>query len=262
MIIPEMTKAIQDQHKCSREVAAAISKKWVGEIIEMTKDLSKFVLPKYEGIMRNFVPIVTGKRVFEKRKKMIPFSKIATTSDEALAIVLLENSCNYWMDMFRDPDKKNKAKWSAPLYSGDGKGKNAIKYGGWTEAGLVRFKQINDQFVKPLRRTADYKAFESNFIRELVTADIKKREDKKKARKASREDFVDYEEGNGEKKNLNPAGDDLSEVSDEEELSEETAQTGISDLTNPKSIRSESTEECVLGRDEEIWKKATNVASL
>ena len=95
-----------------------------------------------------------------------------------------------------------------------------------------------------------------------MTADIKKRKAKTKVGKVSREDFVDYEEENGGKKNLNPAGDDLSEVSDEEELSEETAQTGISDLTNPKSIQSESTEECVLGRDEEIWKKATNVASL
>jgi hypothetical protein len=76
--------------------------------------------------------------------------RIATVSDEALALLQLENSENRWTTEFSKNDNGQEVKQRdlpKPLYTSGGQNKMdqkgfTKKHGGWTEEGIVRFNRL------------------------------------------------------------------------------------------------------------------------
>lgn len=86
-----------------------------------------------------FLPGVVGRK---KYKNVVAFkivSKIATISDEAFAILLLENSWNKWEDELakrtKDPSKLTPTKWTSSKTQGK-------RYCGWHKEGILRFNEL------------------------------------------------------------------------------------------------------------------------
>ena len=122
-----------------------------------------------------FLTHIVAMKKYNKLKRSLAPSKIATTSDEALAVLLLENSSERWIDSFLTPGKENKKEWSASVYSDDGMGKKARKYGGWTEEGLKRYKTLNEEVFKKMRNTRGYAEFEKMFEARVVEEEVQAR---------------------------------------------------------------------------------------
>ena len=72
-------------------------------------------------------------------------SQLATKSDEALLLVMMENSIDHWMAEWNDPEHKNMDSWPKPKYTCV---KNqAKKYKGWSQEGIGRFWYYMTDFV-------------------------------------------------------------------------------------------------------------------
>jgi hypothetical protein len=90
---------------------------------------------------------VVGKLEWKTSRHSRAITQWATTSDEAFAIVLLENSWDLWVEM-SEHEHQNKGKkghitfvkTKESLYTRSGAGTK--KYGGWTAIGLKRFGEI------------------------------------------------------------------------------------------------------------------------
>jgi len=107
----------------------------------------------YLYFCEKFLKYVIGVQSFNRAwKKHVPISEMATTLDEALALLLLENSHSCWSAEFAKTEQgevvtKDDKTLPMPFYTslsgsqGDQKGFTR-KYGGWSEHGIQRFNEL------------------------------------------------------------------------------------------------------------------------
>lgn len=98
----------------------------------------------YQHLCINFLPCVIGRKVWDKQCYAKPVYKLATPTDEAWCLLLLENNWDVWSKQARcimskidysTYDQKGKAKWTS---SSMGSG----RFGGWDQDGLTRFNEL------------------------------------------------------------------------------------------------------------------------
>ena len=139
------------------------------------KDLRKDTNNTYSGFfcLHMLVPVVT-KRAWRSLSchKELSDPGFVSLSDEAFALLVLENNWDFWVAQAKD--KEASMVDHPPLYTNDskkvGKGK------GWSELGRTRFNELGQQVV--LDRQQDHaKAFEVAFLeaaKEKVTGKRKR----------------------------------------------------------------------------------------
>ena len=105
----------------------------------------------YIFFCKNFLKCVVGTQKFNRGfKQGLKISQIASPSDEALALLLLQNSEFRWMMEYQKRSNgemvKKKDDLVATLYTTAGKNKDVKgftkKYGGWKEDGIKRFNEL------------------------------------------------------------------------------------------------------------------------
>jgi len=118
----------------------------------------------FEDFYKNFVPPVVGKNKFKARMEtpVNTDSSMCTVSDEACALLLLENNYDRWTDVHKnkmdgstilDPalahsDDKRKRKWESnvsPKYTNGGiiyTDQRTNSHKGWKDAGIQRFNEL------------------------------------------------------------------------------------------------------------------------
>jgi hypothetical protein len=122
----------------------------------------------YSAFFEHFLPCATKKTLWDRRiakalsnSKSRKYQSLCTVSDEAFALLLLENSYNRWLDLFlnnkgpvmqRRGVKQRGFQSDVPtLYTRGG-----IKYDktdmtqsvkGWSEEGIARFNALFDQVI-------------------------------------------------------------------------------------------------------------------
>ena len=100
--------------------------------------------------IKNFVnyllSAVVGKCVYKSQKHKALVSTYTTISDEAFALIVVENNWERWMDMHEHNNYKSSN--VMPKFTNAGKtryssnGSSNQKYKGWSAAGLKRFNEI------------------------------------------------------------------------------------------------------------------------
>jgi len=104
-------------------------------------------LEAYAFFCYYFLSAVVGKTKWEKATQTgAPVSTDATTSDEAMALLLLENCWDYWEWMawgHKDDEGQGSERNPAPevLYT-SGCGKMARKMSGWSKRGIAHYNEI------------------------------------------------------------------------------------------------------------------------
>jgi hypothetical protein len=124
---------------------------------------------------------------FAKDSRSRNISQIATVSDEAFALVLLENNFNVWSDMYT----KGVTKGSAinPEYTNGGNSLSngrSRKYKGWSDAGIDKY---NDLFDKVKQDRLTHRLFDKLYL-EKKKADWKKAGEGKRKRYRPDEDII------------------------------------------------------------------------
>ena len=116
----------------------------LGEILSLRVDRSA-----YTFFCDHLLGAVTGMKKFAKASRSRWISNIATISDEAFALVLLENNYEVWVDM----QTRGVTKGSSvdPKYTNGG---NSVgngrsrKYKGWSDEGIERYNELFDRVKK------------------------------------------------------------------------------------------------------------------
>ena len=103
-------------------------------------------ITEYYDFVQHFLSVVVGKRTYAKKCHVERISTFVTPSDEALAILLYENSYDRWIDMAK---KRNTKKSTIlPKYTNGGESTGVTgsskKYGGWSLDGIERFNELYD----------------------------------------------------------------------------------------------------------------------
>ena len=133
----------------------------------------------YVDFVTYYVGAVVGLRHFEKHKCVKPYREYVTISDEAFAVLTLENNWGRWMAMAQN-DKWTTApvptKWTvtrdrtavaakkARTAESNTGLPQARRYRGWSAEGINRYNQLYDQ-IKIERNTERGKLFEGNLLR-------------------------------------------------------------------------------------------------
>ena len=101
--------------------------------------------PKLYGqFCGTFLRCVVGDSVWRGNHLHKPLGDFVTPSDEAFALLLIENSYERWIDMWENDNKKTSdvpAKYTnAGVSNKDGRTR---KYCGWSKPGVTRFNELN-----------------------------------------------------------------------------------------------------------------------
>ena len=91
------------------------------------------------GFFEYMVPFVTGKGEWRKNKSTKVVSEIVSPTDEAFALVVLENKYETWIP--KDSDNVPSAKYTSGNRTKDSSG----KYEGWNIGGLKRFNELTQK---------------------------------------------------------------------------------------------------------------------
>jgi hypothetical protein len=99
----------------------------------------------FESIVLNFYPFVCGRREYKRRCRCESISKIASTSDEAMILLVLENNFAYWSQIARavhageDVGKRKMISWPIQPKWTHTRNNNNME---WTREGRLRFIEI------------------------------------------------------------------------------------------------------------------------
>lgn len=117
----------------------------------------------YELFCEEILPCIVGKTIWDKERAVKEILKIASATDEAWGLLLLENSWDLWKKMAESEDagekldKKNRpsTKWTSTAMS-------AGKYEGWGDDGIPRYNTL----VKAAKEDrAKNSKFDETFLR-------------------------------------------------------------------------------------------------
>lgn len=119
---------------------------------EMTMDMRELEDPEVDGeygektgyafVCEHFLPVVVGVLAWRRQVTLRTVMDIANITDEALCWFLLENNFKTWTTTWRKRNGVPDVEVTMPLYTSDGSGKNAKKYGGWSSEGSLRWNEI------------------------------------------------------------------------------------------------------------------------
>ena len=131
--------------------------------------------PVYKDFCSFFVSGVVGIRHFDKHKCHKPYSEYTTISDEAFAVLTLENNWSRWSSMAKTDNWKESdvpTKWTTSSdkrklieqgkLNEDEEETNTPqtrRYGGWSAQGIARYKQLFNE-IELERKKPEYKDFE------------------------------------------------------------------------------------------------------
>ena len=138
--------------------------------------------PVYKDFCSFFVSGVVGIRHFDRNKCSQPLSKYVTSSDEAFAVLTLENNWSRWSSMaatknWKDSDvpsawttsidkRKSRKDQDEEEDSDDAESPQARRYRGWTTKGILRYNQLHAQ-IKLARKMKPFKDFEQYCLEEF-----------------------------------------------------------------------------------------------
>ena len=140
--------------------------------------------PLYKDFVCFFVSGVVGIRHFDKHKCHDPISKYITISDEAFAVLTLENNWDRWSSMAAKNEWKDSeihSKWTtsnekrkevsmnqdAEESDSDEVTPQAKRFRGWSARGIARYNQIFSE-IKEERTKQNYKEFEDYCTTEFL----------------------------------------------------------------------------------------------
>ena len=130
-----------------------------------------------------FLQCVVGRRRWKKGVSKDEVWKIATVTDEAFGMLLLENSWEKWVDMARRQSGTSEVDSE---YTNSGVGKNSRKFQGWDDQGLTRFNELRNQ-VQAERMDQSLVEFDDGFL----DLQISRRTDKKGKNRNAKETAID-----------------------------------------------------------------------
>eukprot|EP00978_Attheya_sp_CCMP212_P011721 scaffold29077_cov58-Attheya_sp.AAC.1 len=112
----------------------------------------------YNAFCDYILPAVCGQKSNEVKFNEHYISKVATPtlSDEAFALLSLENAWDRWIFQVDNPESDN---IPATRYSHEGSQSRALIYSGWRQIGTERFQDLQNS-VKQDRTTCDRLQFE------------------------------------------------------------------------------------------------------
>jgi hypothetical protein len=109
---------------------------------------------------------VAGKLRWKSRKRNETMMNLATPTDEALALLILENALEKWTNMAKlAAGTKTTVKTKYTRANAKG---GSTKYGGWTTAGKKRFNQLVEM-VKQDRR--NFGGWDEDYMEKQNTAE-------------------------------------------------------------------------------------------
>ena len=130
---------------------------WILNVMDMRENTEG----SYALFCDHVLSHVVGQEVWKCRSHTHMISQIATKSDEAFALFLLENSWEVWMALAASEDKIPLPKYST-------RGPGTKKFQGWTESGIKRFNELFDD-VEDNRKVSN-----GDFDNEFKTAKMEK----------------------------------------------------------------------------------------
>jgi len=168
----------------------------VASILVHTELLEKKNLPSLDELMlkrqkedtfivfaATFLSRVVGMSIWRKNCAKLPISEMATVSDEAFTLLLLENYWEGWstknldeyksevtIDETTNQKKKRKATWGKFTSGAWG----SRRFGGWSKEGLVQFNQLYSQ-VEEDRKKDNAAEVEEQYRLRCVNSKSKKR---------------------------------------------------------------------------------------
>eukprot|EP00978_Attheya_sp_CCMP212_P021458 scaffold62636_cov52-Attheya_sp.AAC.9 len=125
----------------------------------------------YNTLFDYILPAVCGQKSNEAKFNGIYLSKVATASDEAFALLSLENAWDRWVFQLDNPDSDN---IPSTRYSHEGSQARALIYSGWKKIGTEHFRDLQ-KLVKQDRTTDDRMQFEILYLAKRQTASKKKK---------------------------------------------------------------------------------------
>ena len=120
----------------------------------------------------SFLSCLVGKIIFREKVLIHLISSIVTVSDEAYALVYLENSYDRWLAESNGEPKPPIKKWTSDHLS-------AALFQGWDKEGIVRYNELYKS-VKEMRKKKDTPRFELHFQDEVKESQLQKGSKKKK----------------------------------------------------------------------------------
>jgi len=141
-------------------------------------------IPNFTDFVDHFLSIVVGRRHYLKVSHLQKVSEYATKSDEALALLLLENSFDRWSDMAKKQIQKNSEippKFTNGGLSNGSSGRSK-KFGGWSVEGLDRYDVLY-KLVAKNRESENAEdaeeAFRQKRYKDFLDEDAKKKSKRK-----------------------------------------------------------------------------------
>ena len=139
-------------------------------IKKMTLNLEQVLLMRndtsgmYFDFIEYFILAVVGKIYYKENRCENLLSDFTTVSDEALAILIIENNFDTWWDMAKRNITKDSGVGRKYTNGGTSAGTKASsrRYQGWSADGIKRFNEIFD-LVKLNRSLLVAKSFEESF---------------------------------------------------------------------------------------------------
>ena len=120
----------------------------------------------FQWYCENFLSVVVGKQIFQKKRSIELMSKLAMRSDEAMVLLHVENSIEKWTAEYNDREKKETAKWPDPLYTKQTT--ESKKYEGWSKRGIARFRDLQTKYVPEMRKT--YADIEKQLLKKYTSS--------------------------------------------------------------------------------------------
>ena len=153
-----------EAYKNTTEVTTVPS---LDDIMEMGRNKEE----AYEAFCEYILPAVVGRKSNGSKFFVSKVSEVATVSDEAMSLLLLENAWDKWSAQHANP---NNAEFPSTKYSHDGSGSANLVYHGWKVIGMTRFAELV-QLVTADRKTDERKAFEQDFLTQKQATNNNKR---------------------------------------------------------------------------------------
>jgi hypothetical protein len=175
-------EAMRDYYHNSSEEEVPIMPRFfeLHDIISMRKG----PLPIFSYVVRNFYPLLVGSREFGMRCSCDCTSKIVTTSDEALIVLLLENNYSYWTQIAKaihdgvDVRSRKRFEWSVqPKWTCVEDSKNME----WSKEGLLRFVELQKMLAEE-RRSVEGTQLEKDLVTEWSNKSVGDTTSKKRKR--------------------------------------------------------------------------------